>query len=164
MVGGVIEEGEGPCVALVLARERLVAVVAVLQQESAISILREQGWWFPAALKLLLHRFDVSVPLVGRNANECIVFGSSEPHEVAERYRDGSDPPMRPLRQRGREYHVVTTPTREKLSDPDRGLTRNSSGTRRLEAETSHSACLPSSRRVHSARSPAVPIGSYGVR
>ena len=109
MVGGVIEEDEGPCVVLVLALDRLVAVVSVLQQESAIPILGEQRRRFPAALKLLLHRFDISFPFVGRNPNECIVFGSREPHEVGERYRDGSDPPMRLLRQRGREYHVVTT-------------------------------------------------------
>jgi hypothetical protein len=161
LVGGVIKEDEGPCVALVHARERLVAVVAVLQQEAAIPILREQRWWFPAALKLLSHRFDVSFPFVGRNANKCIVFGSSQPYEVAERYRDGPDPPMRPLRQRGREHHVVTTATCEKISDPERGLTRSRSGTRRREAETSHSACLPRSRHVHSTRSGAFPIGMY---
>ena len=138
--------------ALVLAHQRLVTMVAVLEEEAAVPILRQYGRRLPPVFEMLLHRFDVLFPFVGRNPNEHVGFRPGEPHEVGEWHRDGPDPPMWSLRQGGGEHDVVAAPTREEVADPDRGATRVRRRTRRSQAETSHS------------KSPFLGAGSQVVR
>src|SRR5436190_6345464 len=80
----VVEQDQRPRVGLAGAHERLVPVVAVLEEQPPIPVLGEQWGWFPAVLEARFHRADVPVPVARFDRALCLAFGAGEAHEIVD--------------------------------------------------------------------------------
>ena len=116
------EVHERPRVRHAFAHERLVPVVAVLQEEATVLPLREQRRRLPAVVDALLHRADVVVPLLRVDVAERFVFGTGERSRSTTGSCTGPNHQWGSRAERGGEHRVVAAAAGEELADPARDL------------------------------------------
>ncbi len=130
--------------------ERLVAVIAVLEEQPTFLVLGQEGRRLPTVFEALRHGGDVALPLLGLDGHERVVLGAGEAHEILERHLQRPEPPVLILREAGRERRVVAAPAGEEIADPGGQVIQLCCGEGGGEAESpvgvSHRAVMRSAR------------------
>ena len=147
MLFGIVEPEEDPRVVRALPCQGLVAVVTVLQEQSAVIELGEQRRRLPSVLEALLHGADIGLPFVFVDRDEDVVVGTGERHQELERQPQRPQPPVLTLREPGGERGVAAPAAGQEFAHPERQLVVGSGLERRGHAEPvdgRHASWFPS--------------------